>query len=462
MTRPARFRAGRFRRVTRTVVAPTEEVADLLRKAGQGEWDVHSRLCGLQVLVAFVVKRQPKFPDGMPVSRDLAHQYVSRIWCPKSDGTIQEPLELLCRIGILRRVKPAVNFDSRMAALYLVSEECTERIPIKLDVPNWLAKKLREAPVRREARLNRRHPFRAQLKLDLPKFTFSPEARPVIAQLLANRKKRPAVTRALTAMTSGAHSLSISDLGLVTTSVGMCPKELKPFLLLDGEPTVSCDIGCAHFSFLPVLVAGRIAYLRKNYPDARTAHLEEELHRLVELLSSADFYLHSCGDTEDDSERKRRKKLLNVMLNSPTSRIKGIGPYMRLREQFPLTIKICEDVKRKDHRDISVILQGLTAKATNGALLETQRLLIPAAPDTDGIRCKVKDSAIVCWLVGHQVYNLTGVCCKVGGIRYAPISTPMACFNADGLQSESQVPEPQAMEAAVSRAAVKSNNDENK
>ena len=109
-----------------------------------------------------------------------------------------------------------------------------------------------------------------------------------------------------------------------------------------------------------------------------------------------------------------------------------------------------------------MILQGLTAKATNGALLETQRLLIPAAPDTDGIRCKVKDSAIVCWLVGHQVYNLTGVFCKVGGIRYAPISTPMACFNADGLQSESQVPEPQAMEAAVSRAAVKSNNDENK
>ena len=83
--------------------------------------------------------------------------------------------------------------------------------------------------------------------------------------------------------------------------------------------------------------------------------------------------------------------------------------------------KICEDVKRKDHRDISVTLQGLTAKATNGALLETQRLLIPAAPDTDGIRCKVKDSAIVHRLVGHQVYNLAcGVCCKVGGARYVP------------------------------------------
>ena len=29
----------------------------------------------------------------------------------------------------------------------------------------------------------------------------------------------------------------------------------------------------------------------------------------------------------------------------------------------------------------------------------------------------------------------------------------MACFNADGLQSESQVPEPQAMEARSTHAA---------
>ena len=431
-----------------------DDVADLLREAGQesGISGVGCVVCRSRCVCRREATEVSGWAAGFTRSRArLCFQALAR----EIRWHDPEPLELLCRIGILRRVKPAVNFDSRMAALYLVSEEYTERIPIKLDVPNWLAKKLREAPARREARLNRRHPFRAQLKIDLPKFTFSPEARPMIAQLLANRKKRPAMTRALTAMTSGEHSLSISDLGLVTTSVGMCPKELKPFLLLDGEPTVSCDIGCAHFCFLPVLVAGRIAYLRKNYPDARTAHLEEELHRLVELLSSADFYLHSCGDTEDDSERKRRKKLLNVMLNSPTSKIKGIGPYMRLREQFPLTMKICEDVKRKDHRDISVILQGLTAKATNGALLETQRLLIPAAPDTDGIRCKVKDSAIVRRLVGHQVYNLTcGVCCKVGGIRYAPILRPMACFNADGLQSESQVPEPQAMEVAFNSPAA--------
>ena len=68
----------------------------------------------------------------------------------------------------------------------------------------------------------------------------------------------------------------------------------------------------------------------------------------------------------------RRKLLLTMILNWPNAKCEGNGLYRRMRRLFRSTFRICEDIKRKDHRDISKSLQYYTAKAINGALLDAQ------------------------------------------------------------------------------------------
>ena len=126
---------------------------------------------------------------------------------------------------------------------------------------------------------------------------------------------------------------------------------------------------------------------------------------------------------QDPVEREEKKFLLTMILNWPNAKCEGNGLYRRLRGVFPLTFKICEDIKRKDHRNLSKSLQHYTAKAINRALLEAQARGIAAIPDVDAIVCQQRHRKVVSRLIGREVHALTnGVCCKVNGIRYAPES----------------------------------------
>jgi hypothetical protein len=111
--------------------------------------------------------------------------------------------------------------------------------------------------------------------------------------------------------------------------------------------------------------------------------------------------------------------------------------YRYMRRRFPITFGICEDIKRKDHRNISKALQFFTAQAINGALLEAQALRIPAIPDVDAIICPQQHRDEVCRLIGKQVYDITGgVRCKVDGLRYTPVDSGSAGV-AESTQYES-------------------------
>ena len=120
----------------------------------------------------------------------------------------------------------------------------------------------------------------------------------------------------------------------------------------------------------------------------------------------------------------RRKVLLNVLLNLPNAKCEANGLYRRMRAAFPLTFRVCEEIKRQDHRNISKCLQYYTAEAINGALLTAQAQGIAAIPDVDSLICQVSDREVVCESIGQHVYEVShGVCCKVGAIRYQP-ATP--------------------------------------
>jgi hypothetical protein len=419
------MRTTRLRRIRLEGVASVDEMRRILAKNGQRKWCTRVRLCGLFLLVDFVCRKQTS--KGVPISADRASGFITPLKRLNSRDTIREPLAVLCQIGILRRVQAAVNGrDVKASARYAIDDaKFARRRALEVDLPPLLAKKRETDTDRREASLNRRYPFRAQLKADLTKLRFGVDSRLRITELSRDQKLGAAVRRVAEVLGGIDRPLKISPRGQVTTPITGCPRELKPLLLLDGEPTFLCDVSCTHFCFLPVMLRDRIDYIRRQHGSAAdvSRHVAE-LKRLISLLSTGDFYARYCVNPDDPVERKQKKQFLNVLLNSPTAKCEENSLYRRMRAEFPCTIGVIEDIKRANHRNVSKPLQHLTAKVVNGALFEAQGNGIPAIPDVDALICRARDKEVVCRLLSERVHEIShGVCCQVGGIRFMPTTS---------------------------------------
>ena len=147
-----------------------------------------------------------------------------------------------------------------------------------------------------------------------------------------------------------------------------------------------------------------------------------EHNRLIALLSDGDFYRTWCVDPQSDGERNQKKNLLTILLNKKNQDCERNILYRRIRAEFPITFRAIEDIKRKDHRNLSKQLHRFTADAIAGALLEAQGEGIAAIPHVDALICQQKDRERVCEVIGRQIFEATGVCCVVGGIRYSPLT----------------------------------------
>ena len=404
-------------------VVSLEELAACLRRFGQDEWCTNVRLLGLLMLIHFL--RQKLTSEGASIPADLAHQYISPIKRPNLSITICEPLAVLCKLGILKCVSPAINGHhmKKPAAYAFENKYCKRHLTLPVILTAKLASKLESALPRRDERLNKRYPYRKALRSDLDRLSFASESRRLIAELLSDPDFEPSTQRDLQAVDGGQHWLKVSVTGQITTSISGCPRELKKRLLIDGQSVVFCDISYAHHCFLPRFLTDRIEYLkRKHGSEADVSDYEIELTLLIQCLSEGDYYGRWCRDPEDEEERKQRKVLVNMLLNSRNSKCEGNRLYRYMRQCFPITFGICEDVKAKNHCNISKPLQHWTAEAINGALLEAQTLGIPAIPDVDAIICPKQYSETVSRLIGKQVYNISGgVRCKVNDIRYEPL-----------------------------------------
>src|SRR4029077_20944772 len=110
--------------------------------------------------------------------------------------------------------------------------------------------------------------------------------------------------RLVGAVDGQAHYVKVSERGQITTSVGSCPRELQPHLLLHGSPTVTCDISNAHWNFLPLILANRLDHVSGKCGSQSYINAGWREHNcLVALLSDGDFYRTWCVDPHDDTER---------------------------------------------------------------------------------------------------------------------------------------------------------------
>jgi hypothetical protein len=285
-----------------------------------------------------------------------------------------------------------------------------------------LAQKRAFATDRRERRLNHKFPWRENLLADLCAISFSNSARRIIAQGHSSKGSEN-LLRLVSAIDAQEHFAKVSERGQITTSIGSCPRNLHPHLLLDGEPIVSCDISNAHWNFMPLILAQRLDFVSRS-PE-RPNYINDgwrEHSRLMALLSTGDFYRRWCVDPENEHERDEKKLILNILLNQNTEKCLLNRLYQRIRVAFPVTFGIVEDIKRDDCRNLSKQLQRFTADAIAGALLEAQRQGIAAIPHVDALISQQKDRERVCEIIGRKIFEATGVCCAVGGIRYSPLT----------------------------------------
>jgi hypothetical protein len=394
----------------------------LLIAKRQTAWCTPVRLRGLLMLIDYIC-RHLKRDESISISANLAHSYVSKLRNRTCNGTVTEPLLLLCQVGILQKIRPAVFAHVKVSALYCVADPySTRQLRVEVVLTPKLANKRRFAGQRCEDRLNRKYPFRKQLLEDLETLSFSNSARRIIAIGLPG-KGGENLKRLVTAIDAQGHFVKVSERGQITTSIGSCPRELQPHLLLHDEKAVACDISNAHWNCLPLILAKRLHHvLRESGREKYIMDGWREHNRLIALLSEGDFYRAWCLDAKNDTERREKKDVLTILLNKKNEDCQQNRLYQRIVAEFPITFAVIEDIKRDDHRNLSKQLHRFTADAIAAALLEVQQKGIAAIPNVDALICQEQYREQVCEIIGRQIFEVTGVCCAVGSIRYSPLT----------------------------------------
>jgi hypothetical protein len=331
------------------------------------------------------------------MSADLAHQFISKLRNNRFGTVITEPLFLLFKIGILDRKHPAVFAHIKTSAVYCFADPyCKKWFQLAVVLTPKLAQKRACAPDRREQRLNRKFPWREKLLADLCAISFSDSARLIIAKA-HSRKGSENLLRLVSAIDAQEHFVKVSERGQITTSIGSCPRDLHPHLLLDGEPIVSCDVSSAHWNFLSRILVKRLCHVSREPGCEKYVNDGwREHNRLIALLSDGDFYRTWCVDPQNDGERDQKKKLLTILLNKKNEKCQQNRLYQKIRAAFPITFAVIEDIKRDDHRNLSKQLHRFTADAIAAALLEVQGEGIAAIPHVDALICQQRDRERIC------------------------------------------------------------------
>jgi len=178
----------------------------------------------------------------------------------------------------------------------------------------------------------------------------------------------------------------------------------------------------AHWNFLPLILANRLDHVsgspgKQNYVNEGWG----EHNRLVALLSDGDFYRVWCVDPQNKDERNEKRNALNILLNSKNENCERNALYRRLRKEFPIMFRTIEDLKSKDHRNLSKQPHRFTSDVVATASLEVQQEGIAAIPLVDALICQEKHASAVCETLGKHVFLRTGACATVGGVRYSPL-----------------------------------------
>jgi hypothetical protein len=174
------------------------------------------------------------------------------------------------------------------------------------------------------------------------------------------------------------------------------PRDVRPFLLIGGQPTAECDIANSQPLFLAGLAYG-------STPSAERTHF-------VELVRSGQFY-ETVGQWAGLDRLPRetlKKRIYTGILFGRNHRKSKL--WDALANQLPLLAAYIERTKRDAHNALALALQKKEAEVMLGQIVP--RLLAEGCPVLsihDGCLCRIVDAERVRQVMEEEVEMAIGI-----------------------------------------------------
>lgn len=378
------------------------ELKSLLATKNQHEWLSKKRTSGLLLILDFLARKG----GATPMSSELSRQYVSTFKRAKNPNTIRQPLALLTFLGLIVITQKAIVGQHRkLSARYRLNPAYGTPKKIEANLSLQQVTKIETATERQEKRLNRKNRTRGKILSDLATISLSNEGMHLAVEMTRGGEKSQGIDRFLKAMKDPALRKATTDpSGTIFHYVKVCPRELKPQILLAGKPVSIVDMKAAHLVCLICVARDRIKWMTGNGRDTKS--LVTELGRYQTTLQNRDIYEELGGS---GSERKQFKLALLMSLNMATKKAIHLPQYQKLKTAFPRIVGIIEDLKKNDHRALSKQLQYFTAQIIESAIFAAQNLSIPCLPDTDALIVPEEHKDQARQLLNQSIWDVTGL-----------------------------------------------------
>jgi hypothetical protein len=392
------------------------ELKKMLTSNGWHRWSSRVRLNSLLLLIAAAGEREKDGRFSFP--QYLALSLSSPL--PKSARRKRVPgegLAVLAGLGVFVRERVGCSFPVRTASEFRFGDKFAGRPPFRvtLALTPARAEKWERRDERALEAYEYRHPEIAAVRESAKRVTFREDAAAEILRLheYAKELAGPA-RRCFTSLNGGLFKVKADRMGTISTPIGGCPWIIRPFLLIDGEKVVEADISAAHLVALLTLYAP--AFLKRLNLSFPPADVEREMQSLIAQLETEEIY----------GEGKKHKREMLVSLNVETWKQMAMEAAKRLMEGRPILREIMGAVKRWSHKDLAPHLLQFVAGIVNPSLLALHARGIPSIPIVDCLMVRERDAAAARNELGARIYEATGVCAKIGGVRYSPQLTGQA------------------------------------
>lgn len=391
-----------------------EELDKLLGRGGWKAWRSRVRVNGLLLLVADALERAKagRFTFG----RDRARLLCSSL--PRSLVLASEPREgltVLTGLGVFVRDEIGCCYPCARTSEFHLGGKFAKRPPFKisLSLGNAMRRKWKERNDRVIQAFENKNPIIGIVRVVASRLKFPQSGLEAVLRLRSSDPDEfPSAERCFKALDGGLFKLTLDQMGTLHSPVSGCPRSVRPELVMDGEDTVEVDISGAHVVVLPKIFDQ--PFLKFYGIAVHPRKVAEERKSLIATVQSGDVY---GGDGPD---RKQRKKDLLTSLNIEAKIQMAMDVTERLLAGHPILRKVLWEVKRKNHRDLSQWLQRWVSDIVNPSVLALHENGIPSIPIVDCLLVRKRDQKSAVDELLRRLFEATGVCAMVGGVRYTP------------------------------------------
>lgn len=389
------------------------ELLGRLSSARWTAWTSNVRMNGLLLLIADAIDRTVagKFSFWTDHARALCSSLPKVL-----DDVPREGLAVLERLGIFKRIRTGCRFPRAWASEYRLGKAFGSRPRIEIELPLTPARaeKWRNRADRSRERSERNKPEIGAVREAARRVEMSAQGVEEILRLSsADRDLFGPAYRCYQWLSDPERPTKSDQMRTVWTPISGCPRVIRPYLLIDTEDVVEVDISGAHIAVLAKIYEP--AFLTRYGIEHTAEEAEQEKRSLITHIESGDVY----GGGEKDERKKRKKELLTSLNMDPKVQM-AMEATESLAAGRPIFTAAMWATKGRDHRVLSWLLQRWVSDIVNPAVLALRDRDIPSIPITDCLMVRKRDEAQARIELSWRIYDSTGVCATVGGIRYAP------------------------------------------